>query len=142
MTVATPVPFLDVFRPFSCSVVGLIIVFVASVTFLKGKSFATKEAQPSQGQKGDVVLTNSAAEEYIAAETDLSTDTLDSEAKEKFNGLVCTGGKDTMEDSINDDNKWRCACENGFLPPGLLKTFGGAEAVMRLGYGQCYHKQV
>jgi hypothetical protein len=24
----------------------------------------------------------------------------------------------------------------------LLKTFGGAEAVMRLGSGQCYHKQV
>lgn len=41
-----------------------------------------------------------------------------------------------------NNNKWRCACEGGFLPPGLLKTFGGAEAVMRLGSGQCYHKQM
>eukprot|EP00978_Attheya_sp_CCMP212_P047529 scaffold421695_cov71-Attheya_sp.AAC.1 len=39
------------------------------------------------------------------------------------------------------DNNWRCACEGGFLPPGLLKTFGGAEAVFRMSTGQCYHKQ-
>jgi hypothetical protein len=38
-------------------------------------------------------------------------------------------------------DQWRCACEGGFLPPGLLKSFGAAEAVMRLGTGQCYHKQ-
>ena len=56
-------------------------------------------------------------------------------------------GKNKKEDDENDDdlgtnnsNTWRCACENGFLPPGLLKTFGGAEAVMRMGMGQCYHK--
>lgn len=41
----------------------------------------------------------------------------------------------------NIDNNWRCACEGGFLPPGLLKSFGGAEAVMRLGTGQCYHQK-
>lgn len=41
----------------------------------------------------------------------------------------------------NSDNNWRCACEGGFLPPGLLKSFGGAEAVMRLGTGQCYHQK-
>jgi hypothetical protein len=40
------------------------------------------------------------------------------------------------------NDKWRCACEGGFLPPGMLKTFGGAEAMMRLGTGQCYHKQM
>jgi hypothetical protein len=42
--------------------------------------------------------------------------------------------------NTNNNNTWRCACENGFLPPGLLKNFGGAEAVMRMGMGQCYHK--
>ena len=47
---------------------------------------------------------------------------------------------DEDEDDLGKNNKWRCACENGFLPPGLLKTFGGAEAVMRMGMGQCYHK--
>lgn len=41
---------------------------------------------------------------------------------------------------LNTNNQWRCACNGGFLPPGLLKSFGSAEAVMRLGTGQCYHK--
>lgn len=35
---------------------------------------------------------------------------------------------------------WRCVCENGFLPPNLLKSLGGAESVIRMGAGQCYHK--
>jgi hypothetical protein len=39
------------------------------------------------------------------------------------------------------DNNWRCSCEGGFLPPGMLKSLGTAEAMMRLGVGQCYHKQ-
>ena len=47
---------------------------------------------------------------------------------------------DLSTNNNNNNNTWRCACENGFLPPGLLKTFGGAEAVMRMGMGQCYHK--
>lgn len=44
-------------------------------------------------------------------------------------------------DSNNDNISWKCACEGGFLPPGLLKSFGNAESVIRLGTGQCYHKQ-
>ena len=36
---------------------------------------------------------------------------------------------------------WKCSCELGFLPAGMLKTFGNAEAIMRLGVGQCYHKK-
>lgn len=48
--------------------------------------------------------------------------------------------------SVNDGsdsntNRWRCACETGFLPPALLKNLGGAEAVLRMGVGQCYHKK-
>ena len=46
----------------------------------------------------------------------------------------------SADNNNNNNNTWRCACENGFLPPGLLKNFGGAEAVMRMGMGQCYHK--
>jgi hypothetical protein len=45
------------------------------------------------------------------------------------------------EEITSSTNNWRCACENGFLPPGLLKTFGGAEAVIRMSTGQCFHKQ-
>jgi hypothetical protein len=43
------------------------------------------------------------------------------------------------EDLFAMNNNWRCACEGGFLPPGM---FGGAEAVMRMGAGQCYHKNM
>ena len=43
----------------------------------------------------------------------------------------------------NSSNNWRCACEGGiFLPSSLLKSFSGAEAVFRMGSGQCYHKQI
>lgn len=45
------------------------------------------------------------------------------------------------EESASNTSNWRCACEGGFLPPGLLKSFGGAEAVIRMSTGQCYHKQ-
>jgi hypothetical protein len=45
------------------------------------------------------------------------------------------------EEIASNTSNWRCACEGGFLPPGLLKTFGGAEAVIRMSTGQCYHKQ-
>jgi hypothetical protein len=47
----------------------------------------------------------------------------------------------TTKAVVVESNNWRCACEGGFLPAGLLKSFGGAEAVMRLGTGQCYHQQ-
>ena len=38
----------------------------------------------------------------------------------------------------NSTTTWRCACEGGFFPPGM---FGNTEAVLRMGSGQCYHKQ-
>jgi len=42
--------------------------------------------------------------------------------------------------AFSSSYQWRCACENGFLPPGLLKNLGGAEAMLRMGTGQCFHK--
>ena len=48
-----------------------------------------------------------------------------------------TPTRNTLQMNSNN-NQWRCACEGGFLPPGML---GGAEAVFRMGTGQCYHKQ-
>ena len=53
------------------------------------------------------------------------------------------GDKKGNEDNnnIGDNNTWRCACsKHRFLPPGLLKSFGGVEAMARVGTGQCYHK--
>ena len=50
------------------------------------------------------------------------------------------GSVETVRASTTtNSNQWRCACEGGFLPPGM---FGGVEAVMRMGTGQCYHKQM
>ena len=61
----------------------------------------------------------------------------------RINGDSGESREEDAPSADNDNNTnitWRCACENGFLPAGLLKNFGGAEAVMRMGVGQCYHK--
>jgi len=42
--------------------------------------------------------------------------------------------------SFGKTENWRCACDGRFLPPSLLKSFGGMEAAVKLGIGQCYHK--
>ena len=74
----------------------------------------------------------------------------DTKPKEQGNKQSVTNGNNNKNEDDNDDDLfamndnntgWRCACENGFLPPGMLKSFGSAEAMMRLGTGQCYHKQ-
>lgn len=43
----------------------------------------------------------------------------------------------TRRDKESGNNNWRCACEGGFLPSSM---FGNMEAVVRMGGGQCYHK--
>lgn len=47
--------------------------------------------------------------------------------------------KNNDNNSNTTSNQWRCACETGFLPPGMLQSLGGAEAVLRMSTGQCYH---
>eukprot|EP01083_Nonionella_stella_P273381 927320_1 len=44
------------------------------------------------------------------------------------------------QEQMTNDNTWRCVCENGFLPPGMLKSFTSFEAVTRMSTGNCYHK--
>lgn len=44
------------------------------------------------------------------------------------------------QEQETSDNAWRCVCENGFLPPGMLKSFTSFEAVTRMSAGNCYHK--
>ena len=64
-----------------------------------------------------------------------------SESKVDITGKESDYGKLPAEtdetDGQEDDTGWRCACEGGFLPPGLLKSMGGAEAVFRMSAGQC-----
>lgn len=52
-----------------------------------------------------------------------------------------TIGSEMIEKNSSSNNNWRCVCETGFLPAGMLKSLGGAESILRLGTGQCYHKQ-
>jgi hypothetical protein len=66
-------------------------------------------------------------------ETTLTNTTTTDDENNNYNGNTNTNNSNTTG--------WRCACQGGFLPPGLLKSFGGAEAMMLLGTGQCYHKQ-
>mmetsp|Transcript_33115 Transcript_33115/g.55510 ORF Transcript_33115/g.55510 Transcript_33115/m.55510 type:complete len:167 (+) Transcript_33115:176-676(+) len=73
-----------------------------------------------------------------------ASETIDGEVSKKPKEAVSLDSNKDEEDlfKMNDAGNWRCACEGGFLPPGMLKTFGSAEAMMRLGTGQCYHKQM
>lgn len=50
------------------------------------------------------------------------------------------GQEETKKQSNKEEEEWRCVCETGFLPPGLLKNFGNMEAMVRMSTGQCYHK--
>ena len=143
-------------------IIGLVLLFVISFTFLRSRSLAAKSVlllendapPPATGQGKSSSKVNGRKRN---TSNDISNDMVPldegSDAKqESFETNRQTTTTDASRDanakepptldSINDGNNWRCACEGGFLPPGLLKTFGGAEAVMRLGSGQCYHKQV
>lgn len=48
--------------------------------------------------------------------------------------------EEVIETDLDDVMKWRCVCEQGFLPPGMLKTFSGMESILRTSTGKCYHK--
>lgn len=48
----------------------------------------------------------------------------------------------TQREQESQAPNWRCPCENSLLPPGLQKSFGMAEAMLRMGAGQCYHKKI
>jgi hypothetical protein len=48
--------------------------------------------------------------------------------------------EEVIETDLDDNLKWRCVCEQGFLPPGMLKSFSGMESMLRTSTGKCYHK--
>ena len=72
-----------------------------------------------------------------------------SSGRDSNNDLIAeNANNEASNSSISENPKkenkrmiWKCACELGILPAGILKTFGNAEAMMRLGVGQCYHKK-
>ena len=93
--------------------------------------------------QSDEVLEQST--DKVSPKTSLNND--DSSSKTPNPETETKQQNDDEEDLLagfNSNNTgWRCVCEEGsFLPPALLKTFGPAEAMVRLGTGQCYHKQM
>lgn len=73
-----------------------------------------------------------------ASKSDAEDSSDDANSNKNYNETIVRENKKESEN--NEFNKWRCACEGGFLPPGMLKSLSGAESIMRLGTGQCYHK--
>jgi len=100
----------------------------------------TGTGRSQQQEDDDATLRNVA--QYKEREDDDGQEKSNVSIDTSLSHEVVNGDGNDEEESIDDSNSntWRCSCESGFLPPGLLKTFGGAEAMMRLGTGQCYHK--
>jgi hypothetical protein len=48
--------------------------------------------------------------------------------------------EEAIKTDVRDSLKWRCVCEQGFLPPGMLQSFSGMESMVRTSTGKCYHK--
>lgn len=48
--------------------------------------------------------------------------------------------EEAIKIDVRDSLKWRCVCEQGFLPPGMLQSFSGMESMVRTSTGKCYHK--
>lgn len=94
--------------------------------------------------RGDVAPsdTDASAADEDPSSSDASNDTRTKGQTASNDRSKGSNESTSAAEALDDSTQWRCACEGGFLPPGMLKAFGGAEAVMRLGSGQCYHKQV
>jgi hypothetical protein len=105
------------------------IIFVTTITFTFG--IKRLRRKPSSTQLNPSVDNSKSLPNEIDQNYKVDTIALDS-------GPPNDSSK--REQLIPPRESWRCACEGGFLPPNLLKPFGGMEAAMRLGVGQCYHK--
>ncbi len=122
-------------------VVALIIVLILPLVLLVILRYrlpaTTSSLEASNSLNGATPVSAKTTSTTTTSPLVNSNPTSESFAKIKSRGEIST----INSDSNSDKNNWRCACQDGFLPPGLLKSFGGAEAMMRLGMGQCYHKQ-
>lgn len=104
-----------------------------------------REAKDDDVKQSDVISEQSTNED--AAKSSLNNNDSSSKTPNPETKNATKEQQDDEEEDLlagfNNSNGWRCVCEEGsFLPPALLKTFGSAEAMVRLGTGQCYHKQM
>jgi hypothetical protein len=93
------------------------------------------EAVLTQDQNGTTSSTRGLSQRQAGSSSEISMRIPFNDSVKKEVERVERGA--TKKDNGKNSN-WRCACEGGFLPPGI---FGNAEAVLRMGSGQCYHKQ-
>lgn len=112
---------------------------------IRSKDIATESAVQNQTNlSSSTIQDNSSAKGFAEGKNNdshKSGSTTMADWDDTNNDFKIVKQEEEEEDLFKMNDQWRCACEGGFLPPGLLKSFGGAEAVMRLGTGQCYHKQ-
>eukprot|EP00934_Nitzschia_sp_Nitz4_P009473 Nitzschia sp. Nitz4//scaffold6_size259037//212549//213067//NITZ4_001113-RA/size259037-processed-gene-0.222-mRNA-1//1//CDS//3329557010//9463//frame0 len=64
-----------------------------------------------------------------------------------FNANYCTVIASPQDGGNSDPSAetpvgFTCNCSSGWVPRGILSSLGSAEAMIRLGTGQCYHKQM
>ena len=86
---------------------------------------------------------NHAPSEIILHETKVEEEVDDdNEAKRSTVKSTIQSKESSSPSPSSNASNWRCACEGGFLPPGMLSSLGGAEAVIRMSTGQCYHKKI
>jgi len=93
------------------------------------------------GQAGDSIKINDINEQTTEHSNEV-IEKYNERSRNTKEGIVESDGRVDVSDTsynVSNDN-WRCACEGGFLPPGLLKTFGNMESVYKMGIGNCYHK--
>ena len=113
-----------------------------TITAEELSSSSTEETSLSPSQQ-DLVAESSSLKEINSAKQGNSEDASNPTKKTRNSSNDDVGEDDDYEkDLFQKNDQWRCACEGGFLLPGMLKSFGSANAVMRLGAGQCYHKQM
>ena len=100
---------------------------------------------PIAGENNDQIKNNIAASEEIYPEdTSLAEDANNNPSEpeaEAPNESSSDGESNSADEDVisSNNNQWRCACEGGFLPAGMLQSLGGAEAVFNMGIGACYH---
>ena len=110
--------------------------FAATLLATNSKLFRTVNAEDRIVMDPVSISPGTKAQSTASSPVKEYTDTTKAEpgqSEDDTDGVVSDGNY-----TSKSENNWRCACEGGFLPPGMLKSFGGAEAMMRFGAGQCY----
>mmetsp|Transcript_13222 Transcript_13222/g.24829 ORF Transcript_13222/g.24829 Transcript_13222/m.24829 type:complete len:206 (+) Transcript_13222:24-641(+) len=131
--------------PFCAVVTFFLIIYLFTTTatlyykiYNRCKSAIAFTVKDKNDEAKNVAPRNRQKETFIKEPTKKEQETLTMlHVKAMYND---TKSNQKEVNASKNDEQWRCVCETGFLPPGLLKSFGGMESVIRMSTGQCYHK--